>query len=102
MVSSSSEVILLQTLSLPLTLEALNWSDPRRLGVSRPFESCGENTLATRVIVEGGKEAPAVYLLHPWLIRHGITAFPDLVVALQRRTHQIPKLTLVAAPFPLR
>lgn len=100
---SSSEVTLLQTRSLPLTLEALNCSDTGRPGVSRPFDSCGENVLPTSGRLERGGEAPAeaVYLVYLRLIRHGITAFADLVVLQQWRTdvarNQIPKLTLVAA-----
>lgn len=77
-----SEATLLQTWILPLTLEALNCSDAGRLQESRPFDSCGEDVLPTIARLVGGGEAPAetVYLIHLRLIRHGITAFPDLAV----------------------
>lgn len=100
----SSEATLQQAWILPLTLEALNCSDAGRPRESRPFDSCGENVLPTSARLVGGGEAPAeaVYLIQLQLIRHQITAFPDLVVFQQRRTdvarNQMPKLTLVAAP----
>lgn len=87
---SSSELTLLQTQSLPLTLQAWNCCDASRPGVSRPFDSWMENVLLTRPVeCEAGRRQKPVCLIHLQLIRHGNRASTDRVVFPERNNGEL-------------